>query len=460
MDAKIDNNRMVIDLASYVQDLEAELDWFARLLDERFKSYFEAGAKDNIAETLKSAPLLNKLQASGYSLFVLSHKLSKEERIVLILSLIPYIRPQLLDVLWSKNTTTERGFSEFGGIQGSSHGGFLPTVETALFILTGDNLQQRLELMQSLHDKSCLIHHGIILITGVQNNEPWSSGQLLISREFVDQLVYGASYKPAFGIEFPARRIETALCWEDLILTSGQLEQLEEICAWMKHGDTLLGDWGMQGKLAPGFTCLFHGPPGTGKTMSACLLGKHCDSDVYKVDLSAIVSKYIGETEKNLSRIFDAAENQGWILFFDEADALFGKRTKVDDSHDRYANQEISFLLQRIEEFRGVVILASNFKSNIDDSFIRRFQSVIHFSVPKTNERKKIWLNAFSVVAQLEQSLNLAKIAAKHEVSGGTIMNVVRFASLRSVSRDSRIILAEDIEEGLRREKLKEGRNL
>ncbi len=463
MDETTDTRRMVNNLSAYVSDLEAELAWFTAVLDARLKSYFDQKQPASFLFSSLPPPMLSdKLQItdSSYAQFISNLSLSNEERLLLILTLIPYIRPQLLDVLWSNNSTTSRGFTEFGGITGTSHGGFLPTVETALFILTGDNLEQRLTLMQLLHHKSRLINQGIIRTTTVQNNEPWPSGQLQISREFIDQLVYGSPYKPVFGTEFPARRVETALRWDDLILPPGTMEQLEEIRQWITHGKTLLSDWGMQDKLAPGFISLFHGPPGTGKTMSACLLGKHCNCDVYKVDLSAIVSKYIGETEKNLAKIFDAAESQNWILFFDEADSLFGKRTKVDNSHDRYANQEISFLLQRIEDFQGVVILASNFKSNIDDSFLRRFQSVIQFSMPKVRERQRLWDNAFSLKATPEPELNFAKIAAKHEVSGGTIMNVVRFASLRAVTRGNKIILHEDIEEGLRREQLKEGRNL
>ena len=216
----------------------------------------------------------------------------------------------------------------------------------------------------------------------------------------------------------------------------------------------------MDARLQPGFTSLFHGPPGTGKTLSACLLGKHCGCDVYKIDLSMIVSKYIGETEKNLARIFDMAEHKQWILFFDEADALFGKRTRVDDAHDRYANQEISFLLQRIEEFNGVVILASNLKANIDDAFMRRLQSMVYFPMPKPAERLRIWTNAFSPRAEPEQKIDLGRIAEKYELAGGTIMNVVRYASLKALSRQSVVILLEDLEEGIRREFQKEGRTL
>ena len=143
-------------------------------------------------------------------------------------------------------------------------------------------------------------------------------------------------------------------------------------------------------KKGKGVIFLFYGPPGTGKTLTAGLLGNELEIDVYKVDISMVVSKYIGETEKNLELLFARAADKGWILFFDEADALFGKRTGVRDAHDKYANQEVSFLLQRIEDFNGLIILATNMKNNIDDAFIRRFNSIIRFPLPNAEERKLI----------------------------------------------------------------------
>ena len=459
MDAKVDTDRVVDEYSANAADLERELEWLTRLANWRMSNYFDQAEETASFGDIAEPPEL-AASHSSYAGFILQQQLGREERLLLILALTPYIRPQLLDVFSSRNTETGRGFTEFGGLLGSSHGGFMPTLETALFLLSGDCLPERLRLMQALESGSALIDEAVLQIAPVAPPEPWTSGSLQLSREFVDQIICDACYRPSYGVNFPARRVKTVLDWEHLILPSATLEQLEEIRNWILHGETLLSEWEMRDKLAPGFTSLFHGPPGTGKTLSACLLGKYCERDVYKVDLSLMVSKYIGETEKNLAVIFDAAEHKKWILFFDEADALFGKRTKVGDSHDRYANQEISFLLQRIEEFAGVVILASNFKTNIDDAFIRRFQSVIPFNMPKAAERLQIWRNAFSTQAQLESSLDLSRIAEKYEVSGGTIMNVVRFASLRSVSRGSQILLREDVEEGLRREQIKEGRNL
>jgi SpoVK/Ycf46/Vps4 family AAA+-type ATPase len=194
--------------------------------------------------------------------------------------------------------------------------------------------------------------------------------------------------------------------------------------------------------------------------MTACLLGKYTGRTVYKIDLSMVVSKYIGETEKNLSKVFQQAEHKNWILFFDEADALFGKRTKIEDAHDRFANQEVSYLLQRIESFDGVVILASNMKTNLDDAFTRRFESVIYFAMPKIEERQRIWEQGFSPASVLAATVDLHKISKQYEIAGGAIMNVIRYASLMSINKGSNVITLENIEEGIKKEYHKEGRTI
>jgi hypothetical protein len=447
-------------LGANARDLEAELDWLAQVLDARLKAYFGTGEPGAARVPDLPPPALESLDGSPspYATFLREHRVSPPERLIILLALIPHVRPQLLDVLWTRNEATQRGFTEFGGVQGTSHGGFLPTGETAAFLLAGDDLAARFETVRLFESDQFLARQNVLHLSPVTAGESQLSGVLTLSRELLYRFTSGLERKPSFNSEFPARLIRTELEWRDLVLPASTLDQLEEIKNWVLHGRTLLHDWGMRHKLRPGFTSLFHGPPGTGKTLSACLLGKHCGCDVYKVDLSMIVSKYIGETEKNLSRIFDLAEHKNWILFFDEADALFGKRTKVDDAHDRFANQEISFLLQRIEDFDGVVILASNFKTNIDDAFLRRFQSMVNFPMPKPPERLRIWREAFPRRAQLEERVDLARLADKHELSGGTILNIVRYASLLTLSRGSETILLADLEEGTRRELLKEGR--
>jgi SpoVK/Ycf46/Vps4 family AAA+-type ATPase len=205
---------------------------------------------------------------------------------------------------------------------------------------------------------------------------------------------------------------------------------------------------------------LFHGVSGTGKTLTASMIGQRTDKDVFRIDLSSVVSKYIGETEKNLEKIFDKAGHMDCILFFDEADALFGKRTNISDAHDRYANQEVSYLLQRIEEYPGLVILASNFKSNMDDAFLRRFQSIIHFPMPDATERLRLWEQSFSEKSKLAKDVDLDEISKKYKLSGGSIVNVVRYASLMTIARNSNEIQNLDIIKGIRREFQKEGKTI
>jgi SpoVK/Ycf46/Vps4 family AAA+-type ATPase len=193
------------------------------------------------------------------------------------------------------------------------------------------------------------------------------------------------SKKSGFSEGFPVRPIATELGWDDLVLDAEVMEQIRALASRFERPDPAVKGRGLSRRIRPGYRAFFYGPPGTGKTLTASLLGKHMGREVYRIDLSMVASKYIGETEKNLSRLFDRAEQEDWILFFDEADALFGKRTEVRDSHDRYANQEVSYLWQRIEAFGGFVIMAASGKAHLE-AFRKRFDVVIEFP-PRTRRR-------------------------------------------------------------------------
>jgi SpoVK/Ycf46/Vps4 family AAA+-type ATPase len=293
----------------------------------------------------------------------------------------------------------------------------------------------------------------------VEIDEPLGARRLDVGEDFLHRSLYARPLNPQFGPAFPARQLKTGFRWDELVLDPYTFEQLEELKAWLQHGETLMKAWQLERKMMPGYRCLFHGPPGTGKSLTAALLGQVSERKVYCIDLSLIISKYIGETEKNLEKVFVQAEKKNWLLFFDEADALFGKRTQVNDSHDRFANQETSYLLQRVEIFPGVVILATNLKTNIDDAFSRRFQSVIHFPIPDKTLRYQLWQQSFSPITKLAEDIDLKEIAARFEMAGGAIMNVVRYCSLMALKRHSTEIMYEDLEQGILREFNKEGRS-
>lgn len=438
--------------------LEQELGWVVSLIETRINLHFDQQTPSSDIWDM-TAPSLED-DSSMYVNFLRHYEMEIAERVAVILTLLPNLRPQVLDVFLQSNTQLKRGFTEFGGTQGKYHGGFLPTGETLLFLLAGNDLQTRLTVQKLFDRDHFFSRHNILKLDPAPRGEPLLAGRLILSDEIVDYLTSGELRKPDFSRDFPARLISTEMEWDELVLPAGSLSQLTELEAWTRHEKVLMNDWGLGRRLRPGYKCLFYGPPGTGKTLTASLLGKRVDRDVYRISLASVVSKYIGETEKNLERIFDRAENMDCILFFDEADALFAKRTGVSDAHDRYANQEVSYLLQRLEEYSGVVILASNYRSNIDEAFTRRFQAVVHFAMPGVSERFRIWSGAFSPHCQLEKDLSLEQLAEDYEVSGGAIMNAVRFASLMALEAGGLVIRQQSLVEGIRREIQKEGKTL
>jgi hypothetical protein len=440
---------------SLASDLDADLAWLACLLQRRLDTYFAATPSQPPLPDAQAPPDLTASDSS-YAAFVARHGLEPRERAVMLLALAPLVRPQLLEVLWERNPATQRGYSEFGGVVGPADGHFIPTAETAVFLLAGDALAERLAAIRLLTGHTPLFASEILRPLQVPSGELPLVARLQPNLPLLALL--GLDGLTSQGESLPAQRIETGLAWTDLVLPADILAQLEEIRDWLDHSHTLLHEFGLAARLRPGYTCLFHGPSGTGKTLSATLLGKLCGREVHRVDLSIVVSKYIGETEKNLSRVFDLAEQRGWILFFDEADALFGQRTRVDSSHDRYANQEVSYLLQRIEDFPGVIILSSNLRTNIDEAFIRRFQSVIAFPLPGGAERLRLWAEGLPTALAHDPELHLEVLADKYEIAGGTIVNVIRYAVLKSLVRGDGQLLAEDVHAGLRRELIKEGR--
>lgn len=435
--------------------LETELQWFNTIVQQRVKENQDSTTEKEIPDP----PDLDS-EDSIYANFVNHYQMSTEERLVVLLALLPYIRPQCLDVFFTIDEKLNRGNTKFGGLQGKMHGGFLPTGETAMFLIAGNNFFSRFEFQQLFERDHYFARHNLVKLEIAPAGEPPLSGALTISDELVDYLTRGELRKPDFSRDFPAKLISTEMEWTDLVLTPGTRDQIQELMIWIKHRKTLMHDWGLGKRLRPGYKALFYGPPGTGKTLTATLLGKKLNRDVYRIALSSVVSKYIGETEKNLDRIFATAENMDCILFFDEADSLFGKRTNVSDAHDRYANQEVSYLLQRIEEFPGVVVLASNFSNNIDDAFMRRFQGVAYFPLPGAEERLAIWKGVLSGHSTATIEWDIEQVANRFELSGGSIMNVIRYAALMAIDKDREVVDYSDVINGIRRELQKEGKTL
>ncbi len=257
----------------------------------------------------------------------------------------------------------------------------------------------------------------------------------------MEDLYEGCRAQSGSTISAMARKIQPRYTWEDIVLPKDTRDQLKEVAGHIKYRGVVYSDWGFDRKLSmgKGLNILFSGPSGTGKTMAAEIIARETQLDIYKIDLSNVVSKYIGETEKNLSKIFKEAETSNAILFFDEADALFGKRSEVKDAHDRYANIEIGYLLQKMEEYDGVVILATNLSKNIDDAFLRRMQIVIEFPFPDEIQRKLIWKGIFPKESPLAGDIDYKFLSEKIKLAGGNIKNMALAAAFYAAENSGEI---------------------
>jgi len=256
-----------------------------------------------------------------------------------------------------------------------------------------------------------------------------------------------------------AKKVDPRYSWTDIILPRDQLSILREIVTTVRERPKVLEEWGVGKKLAAsdGITVLFGGPPGTGKTMAAQVIAAELKLDLYKIDLSTVVSKYIGETEKNLERIFGEAQDSNAILFFDEADALFGKRSEVRDAHDRYANIEVSYLLQRMEAYDGVTILATNLRANLDEAFVRRLQFIVDFPFPEEDDRLRIWETLFPSDVPRAADLDFGLLARRFRLAGGNIRNIIVSAAFLAAA-DNVPVAMPHLLHGTRRELQKMGR--
>lgn len=435
--------------------LKSELAYLADLLRQRLTAYFNPDKK--LSRTLRIVP---NASDSTLQQFKTQFNLDDDEYLVFLIALVPHVNPNFYSEIIQEILPGGGDFTEFGGVKGTNHRGVLPTGETVQFILGGNDITKRLEVQEIFSEQSTFYKQSILWLEGVREGEPVMSGRIIIAQEWIDKVMFGKDYEPRFGMDFPARKISTEMEWSDLVLHPHTQQQIEHISTWLEHHHTIIQDKNLRRKIKPGYRVLLYGPPGTGKTLTAALLGKQFKKEVYRVDLSQIVSKFIGETEKNLENVFRRAESRNWILFFDEADALFGKRTNVQSSHDKYANQEVSYLLQRVEDYSGLLLLASNFKNNLDEAFIRRFHEVVHFPLPNAQERKILWEKSMPSSLGVHESVNLINIADSYELTGASILSVVQYASLRTYAQKKKELHYNDIIEGIRREFMKEEKSI
>ena len=432
--------------------ISSEISWLVLYIGNRLEAYFDI----NKTFEAPKAPLLKNYD-SKYSNFVIKNDLNEIERFFIITCLALHFKPQVFDKFLIKNKALNKRFTEFGGKIDESKSIFVPTLETIAFIFYGESFESRFLLHSFFEDDHIFKKENILELYSENSNNSFLSNFIRLKDEYFQLFTLGAAYKPGYNSNFPASEISSPLSWEELVLNKSTLDEVSIVNTWIENKLEIDNNKVLAKKINKGYKCLFYGPPGTGKTLTASLIGKKNNKPVYRVDLSQVVSKYIGETEKNLANIFDIAENKEWILFFDEAESLFSKRTGVSDSKDKHANQQTAYLLQRVENFNGLIILATNLKPNIDLAFSRRIQSVINFPIPESADREKLWINALKNISNLPISF-VKNISISYEISGGVIKNVIQYAWLVSKSYDLPIS-EKNILSGIRRELAKDGKS-
>ena len=429
-----------------LQALQQLITWTKQTLDARLALTKEA--------TYTIPPLPN-WEESTWGNLLRRKTFTPEECLAIGLGLIPELDAKGLDVLANVAEEDDRVGGNAGGTNGKQHQGILPTGQTLAFLLAATTDLGAAKARQLLHTQHPLIKEGVLMYADPESNEPSLSGILKISHEYLHILTYGTPYIPRLSTQFPAELVTTSMSWDDMVLPENTIFQLQEIMTWMQVRHELIAEGKMQKVLRPGYRAVFHGPSGTGKTLAAQLMAQQLNLPLLKVHTPMLVSKWVGETEKNLNRLFDQASGRDWILLFDEGENLFGQRGG-NSTQDQYSNQQIGFLLQKIERYDGLVIISSNRYASMDTAFKRRFESIIHFKAPGYQERLQLWSSIFEGIEIDQREVKFEALAEHYpEITGGLIINILRSARIWAHQQDRSWIKLVDIIRAIQKESYK-----
>lgn len=422
--------------SSEVDALMAEIAWVKELIAFRTRPQQESAP-----DLLPEKPLLN---SGRYAQLIETYGLNEAERVVLGLCLLTCCQPEWLEPFLFANPETNSRHRKYGGVLNRSNQSFQPTLRTAIFLLAGDDGANFIYYQNKLRSRSSLFREQIVNLYGPDPLDTYLPNAVIkLDSAYVDYLFAGEALRLDAGDNFPAKLLETTKTFKDLVLKPAVMDKLKPALNYVRVQQQLYTDPQVSHKIKKGFIMLLYGPPGTGKTLTASIIGNELNTPVYQIDSSLVVSKYIGETEKNLERVFSRLEGKNCILFFDEADSLFGKRTEVMDARDRYANQGVSYLLQRIETFDGLVILATNYQQNFDDAFKRRILTKVSIAPPDPEERIQLWHNALPEGYTFSSQELVEQLAHQYEFTGANIAAVVKMSVEHSFAQNTRQLTGE-----------------
>lgn len=439
-----------------VQSLASSIIWLENLIKARIEE-LESGKKIAIEEYALSIDKTYFTKETSFFKLLDEYGNTYVEYLLVSLAFCAWFRPQTLAFLAKKQEESNEIHTETGIIASKINGKVIPTLQTALFLLAGKNITKQAYYYTVLTEHA-LFKDQILCMRKPHsfNNFP-NEYMLELDLAYYNFLLNGR--KPRFdgSQDFPAALLETEKTFDDLVLKESTKEQLQVIMDYAANYKQLFSREGAIQKIKQGLLAMLYGPPGTGKTFTVSVMSKKLGVDAYRIDLSRVISKYIGETEKNLEKIFTRLADKNCILFFDEADVLFGKRTEVKDAKDRYANQEVAYLLQRIETFPGLVILASNFNQNLDPAFKRRILVSIYMAPPDFEERQILWNNSLPAHYQFVPDNLPLTLAEQHPFTGANIANVIKLACIKAETENTNEITNKMLEPYIKLEYSKEG---
>ncbi len=441
-----------------IQALAASIIWLEELMRMRMDE-LQGGSKFLVDEHAEKMDKTYLTSNSSLLELLSGYNNSFIEYLLVSVGFTAWFRPKSLNKLAKHKPDTDEVYSETGLIYNKATNKFLPTLQTALFLLAGTNITRQAYYHSILLDhpffKDQILH---LRRPSTFNNFP-NEYILEFDLAYYNYLLNGKKPRLDASPDFPASLLETEKDFDDLVLKEHTRTQLDTVMNYASNRSGLFSREGVSDKIKPGLIAMLYGPPGTGKTFTVSVMSKKLGIDAYRIDLSRVISKYIGETEKNLEKIFERLSDKNCILFFDEADALFGKRTDVSDSKDRYANQEVAYLLQRVENFPGLVILASNFKQNLDTAFKRRILVSVYLPPPDKDERLIMWNNSMPEYFKYIPEDLPELLAEKHSFTGANIANIIKLSCIHAESRNSNEITIDIMEPFIKQEYHKEGFN-
>lgn len=415
--------------------LNEEMQWLQSLIEMRCQELFlhDDTEPDIVAEVPQPQEFDDE---SPYSATVNSYHLTTIDRVILALGIASAHYPSILKTFVEIEESSNAFAIEAGGEYNKVNRSFKPTFQTALFLLSGKDLALWSHYSSQLINGSVLLQNDIIYN---RSSTEFIHGKIELDTAYLNYFLSDQKPQLDHGSYFPGKLYKSDLTMDDIILEENVREQIKPIGHYIKaleNGFFKTNEHGFK----PGFIALFYGAPGTGKTMLAGILANTYGIDMYHVDLSQVVSKYIGETEKNLEVLFNRLQGKNCMLFFDEADALFGKRSDVKDAHDRYANQEVSYLLQRIEKFDGLTVLASNFENNMDDAFKRRIDVSVNVIRPTEPTRKALWEHYLPKNITFESDDLLQYLTKEYSYTGANIRNIMKNVAMALYERNETMI--------------------